>query len=95
MLFVKNATMPHYHRSDLLYRTMGCEVPLVFGMSTKRKPEVRVFLDEDQSTLVKALAALKKTSASELFNQALDLWLAQPEQQQLIEKHNLDKIDGE
>jgi hypothetical protein len=62
-------------------------------MNAKRKPEVRVFLDEDQSTLVKTLAALKDTSVSELFNEALELWLAQPEQMRLIEKHSLDKID--
>lgn len=61
-------------------------------MGAKRKPEVRVFLDQDQATLVKALVALKDTSISELFNEALELWLAQPEQQRLIEKHNLDKI---
>jgi hypothetical protein len=62
-------------------------------MGAKRKPEVRVFLDQDQATLVKALVALKDTSISELFNEALELWLAQPEQQRLIEKHNLDKIN--
>jgi hypothetical protein len=62
-------------------------------MNAKRKPEFRVFTNEDLATLVKTLAALKNTSISELFNEALELWLAQPEQQKLIEKHNLDKID--
>jgi len=61
-------------------------------MGAKRKPEVRVFLEQDQVVLVRALVALKDTSISELFNEALELWLAQPEQQRLIEKHNLDKI---
>lgn len=61
-------------------------------MGAKRKPEVRVFLDQDQVVLVRALVGLKDTSISELFNEALELWLAQPEQQRLIEKHNLDKI---
>lgn len=62
-------------------------------MGAKRKPEVRVFLDQDQAALVKTLAALQDTSISELFNEALELWLIQPEQQKLIEKHNLDKIN--
>ncbi|ERN42440.1 hypothetical protein KR51_00007470 [Rubidibacter lacunae KORDI 51-2] len=62
-------------------------------MSAKRKPEFRAFTDEELATLVKTLAALRNTSISELFNEALELWLSQPEQQKLIEKHNLDKID--
>lgn len=61
-------------------------------MSAKRKPEFRVFTDEDVATLVKTLAALKNMSISELFNEALELWLSQPEQQKLIERHNLDDI---
>lgn len=61
-------------------------------MSAKRKPEFRVFTDEDVATLVKTLAALKNMSISELFNEALELWLSQPEQEQLIEKHNLNEI---
>jgi hypothetical protein len=62
-------------------------------MSAKRKPEFRVFTNEDVATLVKTLAALKNMSISELFNEALELWLLQPEQQKLIERHNLDEID--
>ncbi|MCG5060756.1 MAG: hypothetical protein KA714_22965 [Limnoraphis sp. WC205] len=62
-------------------------------MSAKRKPEFRVFTDEDVAILVKTLAALRNTSISELFNEALELWLSQPEQQKLIEKHNLDEIE--
>lgn len=62
-------------------------------MSAKRKPEFRVFTDEDVATLVKTLAALKNMSISELFNEALELWLSQPEQQTLIERHNLDEIE--
>ncbi len=62
-------------------------------MTAKRKPEFRVFTDEDVATLVKTLAALKSTSISELFNEALELWLSQPEQQKLIERHNLDDIE--
>lgn len=64
-------------------------------MSARRKPEFRVFTEEDVATLVKTLAALKNISISELFNEALELWLSQPEQQRLIERHNLDAIDGE
>jgi len=64
-------------------------------MSAKRKPEFRVFTDEDAATLVKTLAALKNMSISELFNEALELWLSQPGQQKLIERHNLDEIDDD
>jgi hypothetical protein len=64
-----------------------------FGMNAKRKPEFIVITDYDIATLVKTLAALKNTSISELFNEALELWLSQPEQRKLIEKHNLDEIE--
>jgi len=62
-------------------------------MSPRRKPEFRVFTEDDVATLVKTMAALKNISISELFNEALELWLAQPEQQKLIERHNLDAIE--
>jgi predicted DNA-binding transcriptional regulator YafY len=69
------------------------EIALGFGMSARRKPEFRVFTEDDVATLVKTLAALKNMSISELFNEALELWLSQPEQQKLIERHNLDAIE--
>ncbi|MEP0910057.1 hypothetical protein NDI45_03865 [Leptolyngbya sp. GB1-A1] len=62
-------------------------------MSARRKPEFRVFTEDDVATLVKTMAALKNISISELFNEALELWLSQPEQQKLIERHNLDAIE--
>jgi glycerol-3-phosphate dehydrogenase len=62
-------------------------------MNAKRKPEFRVFTNEDVATLVKTLAALKNISISELFNEALELWLLEPEQQTLIERHNLNEIE--
>ncbi|HEY9696665.1 MAG TPA: hypothetical protein V6D10_05350 [Trichocoleus sp.] len=72
---------------------MKTEIALGFGMSARRKPEFRVFTEDDVATLVKTLAALKNMSISELFNEALELWLSQPEQQKLIERHNLDAIE--
>ncbi len=74
---------------------MRAKVALGFGMSARRKPEFRVFTEDDVATLVKTMAALKNISISELFNEALELWLSQPEQQKLIERHNLDAIEDD
>ncbi len=54
-----------------------------------------MFTEDDVATLVKTMAALKNISISELFNEALELWLSQPEQQKLIERHNLDAIEDD
>lgn len=64
-------------------------------MAAKRKPEFRVFCDESTAALIRTISALKNVGISELFNEAIELYLSQEELQKLIERHNLDEIDPE
>jgi predicted HicB family RNase H-like nuclease len=59
----------------------------------KKKPEVRVYLEEDVDRLIKTLAAMRDSSINALINEAIELWLNQPEQQETIDRHRLDEID--
>lgn len=61
----------------------------------KKKPEVRVYLETDVDRLIKTIAALRDTSINALINEAIDLWLEQPEQQETIERHRLDDIEAD
>lgn len=59
----------------------------------KKKPEVRVYLEEDVDRLIKTLAALRDSSMNALINEAIELWLNQPEQRETIDRHRLEEID--
>jgi predicted HicB family RNase H-like nuclease len=59
----------------------------------KKKPEIRVYLESDVDRLIKTIAALRDTSINALVNEAIELWLEQPEQQETIDRHRLDEID--
>lgn len=59
----------------------------------KRKPEIRVFVEEDIDRLLKALAGIKDTSLSGLVNEAIEFYINHnPEIQNLIERFNLDDL---
>ena len=64
-------------------------------MNAKRNPEVRVYLDPETNVLVKALAALMNVSVSEFFNEALEEYLQTDRIRELIDRHNLDQIQGD
>ncbi|WP_416669310.1 hypothetical protein [Egbenema bharatensis] len=65
-------------------------------MARKRKPEIRVFVDEDLDRLLKALAGLKDTSLSGLVNEAIEFFIQENEEaRELIDRHNLDQIKGD
>jgi hypothetical protein len=57
------------------------------------KPEVRVYLSEETDRLLKALAGIKDSSVNAIVNEAIDRWLEESEQQEMIEKFNLDRLD--
>jgi hypothetical protein len=61
----------------------------------KKKPEVRVYLESDVDRLIKTIAALRDSSINALINEAIELWLNQPEQQETIDRHRLDEIKEE
>ncbi|NJL21286.1 MAG: hypothetical protein HC895_11425 [Leptolyngbyaceae cyanobacterium SM1_3_5] len=60
-----------------------------------KKPEVRAYVEEDVERIVKTIAALRGTSMNAVVNEAIELWLNQPEQQATIEKHRLEEITEE
>lgn len=62
-------------------------------VSPKKRPELRIYLDSDLDKLVKTIATIRDESISAVVAEALELWLQQPQQQEIIEKHRLDELD--
>ena len=62
-------------------------------MAAKKKPELRVYIESDLDKLIRLLAALHEKTLSTVVTNALEHWVDLPENQELIEKHNLDKLD--
>jgi hypothetical protein len=62
-------------------------------MNAKKRPELRIYLDSDLDKLVKTIATIREESISAVVVEALELWLQQPKQQEIIEKHNLNELD--
>lgn len=60
--------------------------------STSRKPEIRVYLDEDLEKLIRTIAAIKEASLSAVVTEALEYWLQLEEQQAIVQKHNLEEL---
>jgi len=61
----------------------------------KRKPEIRVFVEEDLDRLLKALAGIKDTSLSGLVNEAIEFYINQnPDIQKLIVRFNLEDLSN-
>jgi len=61
----------------------------------KRKPEIRVFVEEDLDRLLKALAGIKDTSLSGLVNEAIEFYINQnPDVQKLIVRFNLEDLSN-
>lgn len=61
-----------------------------------KKKEFRVYITQDLDRLVRALAAIKNGdrdwSLSDVAQQALELWVQLPENQELVQRHSLDKL---
>jgi hypothetical protein len=62
-------------------------------VNPKKRPELRIYLDSDLDKLVKTIATIREESISAVVAEALELWLQQPQQQGIIEKHRLDELD--
>lgn len=65
-------------------------------MLMAKKKEFRVYVTQDLDRVVRALAAIKNGdrdwSLSDVAQQALENWVQLPENQELIERHSLDKL---
>jgi len=61
----------------------------------KRKPEIRVFVEEDLDRRLKALAGLKDTSLSGLVNEAIEFYINHnADVQRLIKRFNLEDLSN-
>jgi len=57
------------------------------------KPQIRVYITEEKDRLLKAIAGIKDSSVNAIVNEAIDRWLEESEQQDVIEKFNLNRLD--
>jgi predicted DNA-binding protein len=57
------------------------------------KPQIRVYIPEETDRLLKAIAGIKDSSVNAIVNEAIDSWLNEVEQQEIIKKFNLDQLD--
>jgi predicted RNA binding protein with dsRBD fold (UPF0201 family) len=57
------------------------------------KPQIRVYITEDKDRLLKAIAGIKDSSVNAIVNEAIDRWLDESEQKEIVEKFNLDRLD--
>lgn len=62
-------------------------------MPKPAKPQIRVYITEEKDRLLKAMAGIKDTSVNAIVNQAIDRWLDEAEQQEIVEKFNLSQLD--
>lgn len=62
-------------------------------VNPKKRPELRIYLDSDLDKLVKTIATIREESISAVVAEALELWLQQTQQREIIEKHRLDELD--
>jgi hypothetical protein len=57
------------------------------------KPQIRVYIPEETDRLLKAISGIKDSSVNAIVNEAIDSWLNEAEQQEIIQKFNLDQLD--
>ena len=62
-------------------------------MPKPAKPQIRVYITEEKDRLLKAIAGIKDASVNAIVNEAIDHWLDEAEQQEIVEKFNLDRLD--
>jgi len=62
-------------------------------VNPKKRPELRIYLDSDLDKLVKTIATIREESISAVVAEALELWLQQSQQREIVEKHRLDELD--
>ena len=62
-------------------------------MPKPAKPQIRVYITEEKDRLLKAIAGIKDSSVNAIVNEAIDHWLEEGEQKEIMEKFNLDRLD--
>jgi len=59
---------------------------------TEKKAQIRVYLPTDTDKILKILAAVKESSINAVVNEAIEHWLEEDEQQEIIQQLNLDTL---
>lgn len=62
-------------------------------MPKPAKPQIRVYITEETDRLLKAIAGIKDSSVNAIVNEAIDRWLEETEQKEIVKKFNLDQLD--
>ena len=62
-------------------------------MPKSAKPQIRVYIPEETDRLLKAISGIKDSSVNAIVNEAINSWLNEAEQQEIIQKFNLDQLD--
>lgn len=62
-------------------------------MPKPAKSPIRVYIPEETDRLLKVIAGIKDTSVNAIVNEAIDRWLAESDQREIVEKFNLDRLD--
>ena len=62
-------------------------------MPKPAKPQIRVYITEEKDRLLKAIAGIKDSSVNAIVNEAINHWLEEAEQKEIMEKFNLDRLD--
>lgn len=62
-------------------------------MPKPAKPQIRVYITEETDRLLKAIAGIKDSSVNAIVNEAIEHWLEETEQKEIMEKFNLDRLD--
>ena len=62
-------------------------------MPKPAKPQIRVYITEETDRLLKVIAGIKDSSVNAIVNEAIDRWLNESEQKEIIEKFNLNRLD--
>jgi predicted DNA-binding protein len=58
----------------------------------EKKAQIRVYLPTDTDKILKILAAVKDSSVNALVNEAIEHWLEENEQREVIERLNLNEL---
>ncbi len=62
------------------------------SVMAEKKAQIRVYLPTDTDKILKILAAVKESSVNALVNEAIEHWLEEEEQREVIERLNLDEL---
>lgn len=62
-------------------------------MPKPAKPQIRVYITEEKDRLLKAIAGIKDSSVNAIVNEAIDRWLEEAQQKEIVQKFNLDQLD--